>query len=717
MATTRAFEIDQDLKVDGNSIFNGDGEVTGNFQIMGNLQIGGSLLYDQEGTADFIPISSAYALGNTTNRWIGFFGNTNTTGTATFGSNVVFAAGQASAASFRAPHGVAPTTPVNGDFWTTSASVFMRMNGATKTLAFTDSNITGTANNATNLNGQAASYYLDVTNATGTLASARLSGSYAISITGTANNATNLNGQAASYYLDAGNLTGTVASARLSGSYGINITGSAATATSATSATTALTANNSTNLNGQAATFYTDIAARLGYTPVQQGTGIGQTTNLVKIGWAAGSRLKVTVDTTDIGNVVFDSNLAGASVAFATNATNATTLNGQAASYYLDATNMTGTIASARLSGTYGISITGSAGNASNLNGQAAAFYQNASNLNTGTVADARLPSSMAGKTFSSDTSVNGTLTATTVSGTTLSISGSAALPYNSTFAASGAAGGLLKLMPGSSTTLTGGAYLSQSGGIVQLYEVGGSNRGVYFDLASSAASAASVVWTAANFNPSNYLAVGATAANASALAGQAASYYLNVANANAGTLAAARLSGTYGISITGDAATVGSIPPTGIMRKEVATWHNSTDGVNRLFYTSGGTTSLNGTGGVNIMASGTTRMAVTTAGATLTGNLDVSGDVTAYSSSDRRLKMDIVPIASALEKIQAIGGYTYTRVDSGKREAGVIAQEIQAVLPEIVVEREHGVLAVDYPKLVALLIEAVKELADTTTK
>ena len=47
----------------------------------------------------------------------------------------------------------------------------------------------------------------------------------------------------------------------------------------------------------------------LGFTPVQQGTGVGQGTNVVKIGWSAGSRLKATVDATDLGNLVFDSQL------------------------------------------------------------------------------------------------------------------------------------------------------------------------------------------------------------------------------------------------------------------------------------------------------------------------------------------------------------------------------------------------------------------------
>jgi hypothetical protein len=51
------------------------------------------------------------------------------------------------------------------------------------------------------------------------------------------------------------------------------------------------------------------VVSALGYTPVQQGTGIGQLANVVKLGWS-GSRVKVTIDATDIGNVVFDGNLS-----------------------------------------------------------------------------------------------------------------------------------------------------------------------------------------------------------------------------------------------------------------------------------------------------------------------------------------------------------------------------------------------------------------------
>ena len=81
-----------------------------------------------------------------------------------------------------------------------------------------------------------------------------------------------------------------------SGTWGINVTGNAATATTAT------TASNATNLNSQAASYYTDIPARLGYTPVQQGGGTSQLTNKLYIGWGAGSQLRLQVDATDFAS-------------------------------------------------------------------------------------------------------------------------------------------------------------------------------------------------------------------------------------------------------------------------------------------------------------------------------------------------------------------------------------------------------------------------------
>jgi len=62
-------------------------------------------------------------------------------------------------------------------------------------------------------------------------------------------------------------------------------------------------------LDGQHGSYYADIIGRLGFTPIQQGTGVGQSWNTIKIGWS-GSRVKVTVDTSDMGNIVTDGWLA-----------------------------------------------------------------------------------------------------------------------------------------------------------------------------------------------------------------------------------------------------------------------------------------------------------------------------------------------------------------------------------------------------------------------
>lgn len=60
-------------------------------------------------------------------------------------------------------------------------------------------------------------------------------------------------------------------------------------------------------LDNQQGAWYADIPARLGFTPVQQGTGVGQTANPIKIGWSSGGKLKVTVDSSDLGNIALES--------------------------------------------------------------------------------------------------------------------------------------------------------------------------------------------------------------------------------------------------------------------------------------------------------------------------------------------------------------------------------------------------------------------------
>ena len=104
----------------------------------------------------------------------------------------------------------------------------------------------------------------------------------------------------------------------------------------------------------------------------------------------------------------------------------------------------------------------------------------------------------------------------------------------------------------------------------------------------------------------------------------------------------------------------------------------------------------------------------------TINGALNVTGDITAFYTSDWRLKNNIVPIPDALDKVIAISGNTYDwneKSNKSGNDVGVIAQEILEVLPEAVTTRDNGYLAVDYQKIVPLLIEAVKALSEKVDK
>jgi len=100
-----------------------------------------------------------------------------------------------------------------------------------------------------------------------------------------------------------------------------------------------------------------------------------------------------------------------------------------------------------------------------------------------------------------------------------------------------------------------------------------------------------------------------------------------------------------------------------------------------------------------------------------VTGTIKSTDDIIAFASSDKRLKDNIKPIPWALDKINKIGGYSFDwnedKQDIYKgTDIGVIAQEIEEVLPELVITRENGYKAVKYDKLVSLLIEGIKDLS-----
>jgi hypothetical protein len=103
-------------------------------------------------------------------------------------------------------------------------------------------------------------------------------------------------------------------------------------------------------------------------------------------------------------------------------------------------------------------------------------------------------------------------------------------------------------------------------------------------------------------------------------------------------------------------------------------------------------------------------------------GDFHADGDVIAYSTttaSDERLKENVKVIENPLDKLDQLRGVTFDWIDrEDKRSGGVIAQELEKVMPELVREvdslkNEDSFKAVDYNGLIGLLIEAVKELSD----
>ena len=111
-----------------------------------------------------------------------------------------------------------------------------------------------------------------------------------------------------------------------------------------------------------------------------------------------------------------------------------------------------------------------------------------------------------------------------------------------------------------------------------------------------------------------------------------------------------------------------------------------------------------------------TTGALVVTGGVGISGDLNVGGDVVAYASSDERLKDNIELISNPIEKVQSLKGVTWNWNDDASEtqkstpNVGVIAQDVEKVLPQLVHDRDNGFKGVDYAKLTGLLIEAIKD-------
>ncbi len=89
-------------------------------------------------------------------------------------------------------------------------------------------------------------------------------------------------------------------------------------------------------------------------------------------------------------------------------------------------------------------------------------------------------------------------------------------------------------------------------------------------------------------------------------------------------------------------------------------------------------------------------------------GQVTINGDLTL--ASDMRLKSNIMTLGATMSKLLQIDGKSYTFKNSGKKSVGVLAQEIQEQFPDLVVERQDGMLTVNYQGLIPVLINAIKE-------
>lgn len=147
------------------------------------------------------------------------------------------------------------------------------------------------------------------------------------------------------------------------------------------------------------------------------------------------------------------------------------------------------------------------------------------------------------------------------------------------------------------------------------------------------------------------------------------------------------------------------NVANTGVVSFQTNQWHNDLGGVNRIYFQANADTYFNSEGGYYFRSNGNNKLTIDA-----NGNIVATGDVTAFS--DIRVKENIVTIDSPLEKINAMRGVYYTRKDTpGPRHLGVIAQEIETVLPEVVLTSgPNGNKSVAYANIVALLIEGIKE-------
>ena len=162
----------------------------------------------------------------------------------------------------------------------------------------------------------------------------------------------------------------------------------------------------------------------------------------------------------------------------------------------------------------------------------------------------------------------------------------------------------------------------------------------------------------------------------------------------------------------------VGGYTAARIIKGENNVWQVSDDGAQRIYFGTNSKTyyrapanghEFRGSAGTAIFSIDNDGNLSSTGGLGVTGDITASGTVTA--NSDERIKTNIKTIENALDKVSQLRGVEYDRTDIENHQIGVIAQEVEKVLPEIVKDNENGLKSVAYGNLTAVLIEAIKEL------
>ena len=340
----------------------------------------------------------------------------------------------------------------------------------------------------------------------------------------------------------------------------------------------------------------------------------------------------------------------------------------------------------------------------------------NASNISSGTIANARTSAASAnGASTIVLRDSSGSFTANVGTFTSVSGNGVAISAINASNIASGtianarttadsANGASTIVLRGASGEFAAGAItgtsFSGNGSAITAINASAITTGTIDNARTSAATAngaSTIVLRDANGSFAGNVITGTTGTFTSVSGNGVALTAINASNISSGTVATARLgSGTANAStfLRGDQtyATVTS----GI----TLTDDTSTDATRYVLLTA------NTSGTITTANVSSTKLTYNPS----TGNLVATIH---HSSSDERLKTDIQPIPNALVKISQINGVTYLRTDTPEtvRHTGVIAQEVEAVLPEVVATGLDGYKVVAYGNMIGLLVEAIKEL------